>query len=86
VWLGKFSPKEKIRQSGLWLVNELYGGPLSRGDFNYLQSLESHIINERTMRNDQHRYLNDLRTILGLKLNGSLQLFEYPGEIIPAVE
>ncbi|HOD54771.1 MAG TPA: hypothetical protein PKJ08_09610, partial [Candidatus Cloacimonadota bacterium] len=24
-WLGKHSPKDKIRESGLWLVNELYG-------------------------------------------------------------
>jgi len=37
VWLGQFSPKEKIRQSGLWLVNELYGEPLSREDFNCLR-------------------------------------------------
>jgi len=28
-WLGLFSPKEKIRDSGLWLVNELYKEPLS---------------------------------------------------------
>lgn len=28
-WLGLFSPKEKIRQSGLWLVNELYKNPLT---------------------------------------------------------
>jgi len=28
-WLGLFSPKEKIRKSGLWLVNELYKEPLS---------------------------------------------------------
>lgn len=28
-WLGNFSPKEKIRQSGLWLVNELNKTPLS---------------------------------------------------------
>jgi len=27
-WLGNFSPKEKIRQSGLWNVNELYKAPL----------------------------------------------------------
>lgn len=27
-WLGNFSPKEKIRQSGLWNVNELYKTPL----------------------------------------------------------
>lgn len=26
-WLGNFSPKEKIRESGLWLVNELYKEP-----------------------------------------------------------
>ena len=42
VWLGQFSPREKIRNSGLWLVNELYGEPLSRRDFSSLQSLESH--------------------------------------------
>jgi hypothetical protein len=28
-WLGLHSPKEKIRQSGLWLVNELYKESLS---------------------------------------------------------
>ena len=28
-WLSLFSPKEKIRQSGLWQVNELYKKPLS---------------------------------------------------------
>jgi len=28
-WLGLFSPKEKIRNSGLWLVNELNKTPLS---------------------------------------------------------
>ena len=26
-WLGKFSPKDKIKESGLWLVNELYKEP-----------------------------------------------------------
>jgi hypothetical protein len=31
-WLGLFSPKAKIRESGLWLVNELYKSPLSFGD------------------------------------------------------
>jgi hypothetical protein len=31
-WLGMFSPKEKIRDSGLWLVNELYKKPLERKD------------------------------------------------------
>lgn len=32
-WLGLHSPKRKIRESGLWLVNELYKEPLSREDF-----------------------------------------------------
>jgi hypothetical protein len=32
-WLGNYSPKEKIRESGLWLVNELYKKPLSEKDF-----------------------------------------------------
>ena len=31
-WLGNFSPKEKIKQSGLWIVNELYKTPLSEGE------------------------------------------------------
>jgi uncharacterized repeat protein (TIGR03803 family) len=31
-WLGLASPKEKIRESGLWLVNELYKEPLSLED------------------------------------------------------
>lgn len=38
-WLGVHSPKEKIRTSGLWLVNELYKTPLSQADLVYLQSL-----------------------------------------------
>lgn len=28
-WLGKYSPKIKIRESGLWLVNELYKTPFT---------------------------------------------------------
>lgn len=40
-WLGLFSPKEKIRESGLWLVNELYKEPLSVEDFKGLKSLAS---------------------------------------------
>ena len=31
-WLGNFSPKRKIRESGLWLVNELYKEPLEFAD------------------------------------------------------
>jgi len=31
-WLGLFSPKEKIRESGLWLVNELYKNPIDESD------------------------------------------------------
>lgn len=32
-WLGNYSPKEKIRESGLWLVNELYKKPLEEADY-----------------------------------------------------
>ena len=35
-WLGVFSPKEKIRRSGLWLVNELNKEPLSSEDIRML--------------------------------------------------
>ncbi len=38
-WLGQYSPKEKIRESGLWLVNELYKTPLTQEEFVYLQQL-----------------------------------------------
>jgi hypothetical protein len=38
-WLGNFSPKEKIRRSGLWLVNELWKQPLSENDMSNLKSI-----------------------------------------------
>ncbi len=38
-WLGRYSPKLKIRESGLWLVNELYKKPLSQADLVYLRGL-----------------------------------------------
>jgi len=38
-WLGNFSPKEKIRKSGLWLVNELWKIPLSDEDIIGLKQL-----------------------------------------------
>lgn len=38
-WLGLFSPKKKIRESGLWLVNELYKEPLSDKDMEEMRSL-----------------------------------------------
>jgi hypothetical protein len=44
-WLGLHSPKEKIRASGLWIVNELYKQPFSQAEFDnfkkYLMSLQS---------------------------------------------
>jgi len=36
-WIGLHSPKEKIRESGLWLVNELKKLPVSENEFNYLK-------------------------------------------------
>lgn len=38
-WLGSFSPKEKIKGSGLWQVNELYKEPLTSNDLNRLVGL-----------------------------------------------
>lgn len=38
-WLGLKSPKEKIQQSGLWLVNELYKEPLTQADLQVLGTL-----------------------------------------------
>jgi len=37
-WVGLHSPKEKIRQSGLWLVNELYKESLSVEEFGELKN------------------------------------------------
>jgi hypothetical protein len=37
-WFGDYSPKEKIRKSGLWLVNHLYKTPLERSDLKHLIS------------------------------------------------
>lgn len=36
-WLGKSSPKEKIVESGLWLVNQLYKEPLRNSDYRKLE-------------------------------------------------
>jgi len=40
-WLGLYSPKEKIRGSGLWLVNELYKKPFSKEEITKLSLLLS---------------------------------------------
>lgn len=37
-WLGLHSPKAKIRERGLWLVNELYKEPLNKTEFESLQT------------------------------------------------
>jgi hypothetical protein len=38
-WLGLSSPKKKICESGLWLVNELYKTPLTQADLQRLGTL-----------------------------------------------
>jgi hypothetical protein len=38
-WLGLHSPKEKIKRSGLWQVNELYKEPLNTDDIKMLSLL-----------------------------------------------
>lgn len=40
-WLGLKSPKEKIRKSGLWQVNELWKEPLSKEDMNKIEKIVS---------------------------------------------
>jgi hypothetical protein len=40
-WLGNYSTKEKIRKSGLWLVNELYKEPLSEADLAYMRKIST---------------------------------------------
>jgi len=36
-WLGNHSPKNKIRESGLWLVNELYKTPLTAEELKQIE-------------------------------------------------
>lgn len=36
-WFGRYSPKDKIRESGLWLVNGLYKTELSEEEFRQLE-------------------------------------------------
>ena len=38
-WLGNYSTKDKIRQSGLWQVNELYNEALTEQEFETLKQL-----------------------------------------------
>lgn len=38
-WLGKYSPKKKIVESGMWLVNELYKENLSDDEFEILKKI-----------------------------------------------
>ena len=43
-WFGLFSPKEKIRESGLWLVNELYKEKLNFSELEEIRNLaKNHI-------------------------------------------
>jgi hypothetical protein len=38
-WLGNFSPKDKIKESGLWLVNELYKDGFSKEELEELKKI-----------------------------------------------
>jgi hypothetical protein len=38
-WLWLHSPKQRIRETGLWLVNELFKEPLSLADLQRLETL-----------------------------------------------
>ena len=41
-WLGIHSPKNKIRESGLWLVNHLYKSSLREKDYNFICTAFGH--------------------------------------------
>jgi hypothetical protein len=41
-WLGSYSPKEKVRESGLWNINGLYNQPLSAYDLDCLRTFAQH--------------------------------------------
>jgi hypothetical protein len=43
-WLGRYSPKEKIRESGLWLEQELYKTPLNAEELRRLQEPAGNIV------------------------------------------
>ncbi|MSP14844.1 MAG: hypothetical protein EXR62_18025 [Chloroflexi bacterium] len=38
VWLGRYSPKAKIRESGLWVIQGLYKQPLADDDYEVLKA------------------------------------------------
>ena len=40
-WLGRWSPRSKIRESGLWLVQGLYKEPLSEDEISELRAMAS---------------------------------------------
>lgn len=46
-WLGRYSTKEKIRESGLWQVNELYKEGFSEDEFIEFKKLIYDINNYR---------------------------------------
>ncbi len=41
-WLGNYSPKQKIKESGLWIINELYKKPLTKENYEYLKTIKDH--------------------------------------------
>jgi hypothetical protein len=38
-WLGNFSTRDKIRESGMWLIQELCKEPLNNEDIQYLEKI-----------------------------------------------
>lgn len=43
-WLGLHSPKQKIREGGLWLVNQLYKEPLSGHDLIHINTVAGQVV------------------------------------------
>jgi hypothetical protein len=50
-WLGNYSTKEKIKNSGLWLVNELWKTPLNDEDIKFISKLMKNNSKQKTSKN-----------------------------------
>lgn len=52
-WLGLHSPKEKIRNGGLWIVNELYKQPFSADELEEMVSLVGVDVHHKNQNKDE---------------------------------
>jgi len=71
-WMGRFSPKKKIRESGLWLVNHLYQTPLDFDDLKYLQQcLKQKLSNSNNLLVDKLKNTFLRKSVFDLTISGA---------------